>query len=189
MWDVPPDPQQGLMPRGEVLFAGSQTIPAHGTGDESLWTLQMDLPRNFWFRLVDVNMTGVYQSDNDVEEPQPGMRVLVDTDAPGQTQWNFPLRQVDFPEGTASPPIGIRITFKSATENEHMSFFHVPVGVQVDRFIDNSNGSGRLFLSWIDDGAAVTGDIIMSFMFRLLMYDTEQIFKFPVHTPVPTISP
>lgn len=186
LWKIPPDPQLGLMPRGEVIFTGTQVLPELEAGDNAEWTLNMVLPRNFWFRVVEAMVQTVTDNAGDVLDPDAGMRVIVDTDAPGAVQWNFPLHRVRFFQDSSSPEVHMRIAFQSATENELMQFWHIPPGIKVDTFVDNSAGSARLFLTWFND-SPLTDPIDCIFRFRLLMYDVEQINQFPVHTPVPVI--
>jgi len=188
LWDVPPDPQMGLQPRGEVIFQGNATIPALGTNDESNWTLQMQLPKNFAFRIVEARVQQFSGSDNDVIDPDAGMRVIVDSDAPRFQQWNFGLSRQIFEDDSTSPVVSARFTFTSASAPEHVSFWNCPYSI--DSFIPPTSGTARLFLNWINDGdGAPNGEYLMFFRFRCLMYDQNQLFRFPVHSPVPTIGP
>lgn len=185
-WDIPPGEQVGLQPRGEVVFAGSQTIAALGTGDEGNWTLQMNLPRNYHYRFVEANVTVSTVNAADLVEWQAAMRVLVSSDAPGFVQWNFPMAAIEFPNDTTSYPIQA-VTEFTAAGNSVLSYWKPQM--EYGSFIDAANGAGRLLLSWFNISASATNATTTFFRFRALIYDQDQVLKYPVHSPVPTIGP
>lgn len=183
-WDIPPGSQVGLQPRGEAIATGLATIPALGASDENLWTLQMDFPRNFHYRLVEASMNAVSDSVADLEDPQNGMRVLVSSDAPGFAAWSFFMAYDQLPNGTDAPDVVARVNFASVTTDDSFSSFH-SVG-PIDGFIDAANGAARLLSRWLNLNPT-TAAIDMSWRFRALVYDQDQVRKFPVHTPTPII--
>lgn len=186
IWDVPPDPQMGLIPRGEVIFADAAVaIPALGAGDERLWTVQMNLPRNFHYRFVEAQVSAFFALPADVESFGSGMRVLVSSDAPGFAQWSFAMVPAWMPSGTANNEYQCIINFTSVTNNLWANWH--PAGV-FDSFIDAANGSARLLMSWCDVNDT-TAALTTAFRFRALMYDQDQVRRWPVHTPFPGIGP
>lgn len=184
-WDIPPGDQIGIQPRGEVVFAGSQIIPALVAGDENRWTLQMDFPRNFHYRVVEALVSVTTDLSVDLNDAEPGMRVLVSSDSPEFQQWSFPLQSVVFPDDSAAFPSSIIIGFLSGSPIVQ-AFYQPPI--PIDSFIDAANGAARLLLTWMNV-LPVANAMTANFRFRALQYDQDQLRKFPVHTPVPTIGP
>lgn len=165
------------------MFAGTQAIPALGAGDESRWTLQMNFPRNFVYRLVEALVSVTAGATADFTDPEPGMRVLVSSDAGDFNQWSFPLTTIAFEDDSASLPIAIGIAFTSVTP-DLMAFYRPPV--PIGSFIDAAAGAARLLVTWMNRNPT-SGAVTANFRFRALQYDQDQVRKYPVHTPTPII--
>lgn len=183
-WDIPPGSQVGLQPRGEVIFQGTQVIPALGAGDEGNWVLQMNLPRNFHYRFVEATVSVTSVDAADLLEWQSSMRVLVSSDAPFFQQWNFPMGATEFPNDTTTYSVTSRIQFTGAGATV-ISYWNPKQ--PIDSYIDAASAAGRLLLSWFNTSSSATGATSTFFRFRALMYDQDQVRKFPVHTPIPVI--
>lgn len=183
-WDIPPGAQTGLIPRGEIVFAGGDTIPALGAGDESRWLLTMTFPRGFHWRLVEASVQAVSDSAGDLQDPEPGMRCLVTSDAPDFVTWNFALHNDVFYVTGPATGESMQIAFSSQTTNDRMAYY-LPHG-PMDSFIDSASGTATLAVSWMNINP-VTAAIDLGFRFRALCYDQDQVRKHPVHTPTPII--
>lgn len=189
LWSVPtlPQVQWSAIPRGEVLFQGSQVLPAIISDDEQLWTLQCNFPRGFHYRIIE-SRVNVFAGDFlFFEDHQYAMSVLVSSDAPGMLDWTYGMYStwLEF-RNKAS----FQTNFDGETNNQIMQFHPrlAGPGMNDDVLIDCASGAARLFLRWFNGDSTSTGATLAQFRFRALMYDQDQVTKYPVHSPLPTIS-
>lgn len=175
VWDIPDQTNhhQSFIPRGEVVFRGSQTIPTLGAGDENHWLLDMTLPDAFVFRLVESTMH-VEADISDLADPADGMQFTL-TDVKGTRIWTMAN---DFITGTAAgyiTPGDIAGSNDTATEFTAIA--------PPESFMGTSGVIQGVWLNLVP----TTGIMIPTFFFRFLMYDVEQLRHWQVHAPAPTI--
>ncbi len=189
-WNVPGASRlrNSIIPRGEVVFAGSDTIPALDALDESNFTLQCNFPRNFWYRLVPEIWVNTFAASGTggVADPNGAMRVILSSDALGFTDFTFLLHNEDFfvNDAGAFELSGIGVT---GVANRVVRPFKPLSGVPSD-LIDAQSDAARLFLNWVDVSTDDTAAILVQWRIRALQYDADQVREYPVHTPQPVIA-
>lgn len=184
-WATVPRPEVSSVPRGEVLFEGSQAIPVQQAVDESLWTLQCNFPRNFIYRIAECRIWATANGEQPFINFQPGIACLVSTDDPAEVDWFFMLSNRVW-EATSGDQRSFDFTFLSGAV-DNMTFF-LPEGA-IDAPISAAQDAARLFFRWADVTTTTTGAVTASFRVRCLMYDIDQASAWPMHTPLPTIGP
>lgn len=177
VWDIPGQEEHhaSFIPRGEVSFRGQQIIPALGAGDENHWILDLVLPADFRFRLVESAMH-VEADISDLTDPADGMQFTL-TETSGTRIWSMANA---FITGTAA---GYITPGDIAGSNDTATEF-TPIGVP-SSFIGSAATVQGIWLNL----TPTTGIMIPTFYFRFLMYDVEQTHKHQVHSPAPTIGP
>lgn len=177
-WDVPPDVQRTSIPRGRVLFDGFDTIPAKLAADDSLWTLNMVMPRNFIYRLTEARVVARSTGAAPFVDFSTQMLVSMSTDDRAEQEWFFGLLM----------PVSFDFNFGSETDHrvglftaqaEVMGRYSVP--------FDSSLGAARIAVSWADLSADATDAVRVDFRFVALMYDVEQARSWEFHAPAPVI--
>lgn len=188
LWAVPslPAVQWSAIPRGEVLFQGSQVLPAIISDDEQLWTLQMVLPRGFCYRLVESRVSAFADDFTTFEDYQYAMKVTVTTDAPDVDDWSYTMFStwLEFRDKAS-----YQSDFDGETNNQTMDFHPrlATTGMRDDIIIDAASGSAQLFLKWFNGDSTSSTAVLTRWRFRALMYDQDQITKYPVNAPAPVI--
>ncbi len=187
-WDIPPLALQSIVPRGEVLFQGSQVIPAKLAADQSLWTLQCNFPRNFVYRLVEVRFWAVTDDSTVYDSFSTSITGLVSTDAPDEDAWYFMCPGQTGTSLNALSAVFNIITFLFSSAAQSFIGFYRPVE-PVNAPIDVGSGAGRLFFRWADITNDATDPVTVFFRIRALMYTVEQARSWQMHTPSPVITP
>jgi len=186
-WSIPPgSTPPGQVSRGEVVFQGSDQIPAVGAGDDSLFMLQCNFPRNFIYRVVEWRAWVVGNSEGALEGPEQALTLIVSSDAPDFNDFYALAPMTSWFDGAAGAPVSNLNYVPSAATNDRMSFFKL--SQPIDTFIDSNAGAARLFHRWVNPTAS-TSAFTIYWRIRALMYDVEQLRKYSVHTPTPVISP
>lgn len=168
------------MPRGEILFAGTQVIPAKINTDESLWTLQCNFPRNWVFRIVELRIWATMDDMAAASDWANGMSCLVSSDE--DSDWMFPIQNVS--HRFTGTDMALKFTFISVSPS-FIEFFMPDLAV--DAPIRTGQGSARLFIRWVDNSGDSTVAVTTFFRIRALMYDVDQDLSWAMHTPVPII--
>lgn len=176
MWDIPSGADDSLVPRGEVVFAGNQTLIAKVAIDETLWTMPMVLPRNFVYRVVDARVMATANDSGTMTDFGAAMRISVSHGDVLIPDWFFVLEriQAEFP-------------FTISAGTNWSEFFEPGANQKVDAPINANRADATLLLEWVDISADITAQVIVWFHFRALIYDVTQARKWPMHTPVPII--
>lgn len=185
-WDLPPEPlptDQGI-PRGEVIFQGTDTIPAKSATDTSLFTLQLNLPRNFLYRFTEIQVEAQVTATAVLADFEPAMMCLVSSDAPNfqsfdTVLWNQAKHVVEDISA---------FQFALAGTNKFMTAFSPLDPDQLAKVVLDANaGAARLFIQWADPSADTTTAVVAIWRARALQYDQEQMHSFGMHNARPTL--
>lgn len=184
-WSIPASAEESGIPRGEVVFAGVQTVPAKLAADINRWLLVMVLPRNWVYRLVELQVVGLMEDGEPMQEGQPAMFGQIISDAVNELDWFFTLLNIGqwgavnqdaFPKDFAGQANDIWAQF-------------VPAFQAVDGYtIDSSAGTGQVSVAWMDKSGDASAAWDAHFRFRFLMYDVRQVNFWPMHAPQPIIA-
>lgn len=178
-WSIPESAEESAIPRGEVVFAGVQTIPSKLAADDNVWRLNMLLPRNWVYRLVEAQIFGFSDDDGEpFQEGQPLILGTVRSDAVGSLDWFFTLRAA----------LGIGISNFDGVTNNVWNQWVLELQNIDGALIDAGGGNGQVFTNWLDKSTDSTITWEAHFRFRMLMYDIRQVNFWPMHAPTPIIS-
>lgn len=184
-WSVIPGLDETWIPRGEVLFQGSQIIPSKLAADENKWTLQCLFPRNFAYKIAEVRIWALSNGSGPMEDFERQMSALVSSDDEEVDDWFFSMLN----EGPLleSPPRNDSFAFDFTSVTLDRMTFLVPAG-DLGALIEAGSAAAQLFLQWMDVSTDATTAVTAFFRIRCLMYDISQARYWPIHTPTPIIA-
>lgn len=188
-WDVPPGAELDLtnVPRGEVLFDGSESIPAKDAADVSVWNLLCVLPRNFVYRLVEFRLWALAPDISDFTDWDAFMRGSVTPNPdPGPLGAQF-FFQLTNKVGVNSAFTVFSYPISTGGAADNVAFFNTDV--KLEPAITCNDGNGEIAVSWLDTTADATGITIAHWRIRALVYDISQYRNYAVHVATPTIDP
>lgn len=188
-WDTPGGPiGNNNSPVGEVVFQGSEVIPAIGVGDTGLWTLQCNFPRNFVYRIVEYRNWMVGPSAADMNDTQDAWTAIISSDAPDFDDFYIMIASESF-WLNATPGETTLISFvpNASVTNDLMKIYSVRGGPP-EAPIDANSGAARIFQRAVNDNAS-SASVTHFWRIRALQYNVDQFERYPMHTPVPTIGP
>ncbi len=184
-WERPPTPlDNGLVPWGEIVFAGLQVLPIKAAVDQDQWILQMNFERNFHYRVIEFSISVVCPFEDDIIDWEPAMRVIVSSDAPGFVDYNFLMVNQLMSALATSTRESFQSAFAAVTNDTRTQFVapFLPSGL-----IDASGGAARLFLNWMNVTGNLSNAVTVGFRMRALIFTTDQARNWPIHTPLPII--
>lgn len=200
-WDIPnPEPVNGA-PRGEMVYRGQVEVAAKILTDQSLWTLTLNLPPNFIYRIEELHCSITYlveqtlePTDEDTGGWQAGMFVQVfetENVAGGQApvlKDQFLLWNQHFAQGANEQVIdnlttGVRFTngtLALATD------FRVPAGQAISSRLINSGGAANIFLRYVDVSDDATVAITIDWFARVQQFTVAQGRNYQIRMATPT---
>lgn len=200
-WDIPNPIPANAAPRGEMVYRGQVVVPAKDAADQSIWTLTLNLPPNFVYRLEDLHVGVTYLIEQTLEPVdegtggwQAGMFVQIFETSPlagGQVPIltdQFLLWNQHFAEGANEQVIdnlstGVRFTngtLALATD------FRVPAGQFASSKLINSTGGASFLLRYVDASNDDTVAITIDWFARLQQFTIAQGRDYRIRMPTPT---
>lgn len=186
LWSVPPQQERTWtsIPLAEILYEGTQLVPAKLAADESLLALTLNLPRNNVYRIVEARAWAQSSALSIFNDWAPAVNVLVDPNLVGATgagTWEFTLDAAPHAPARAAYPFA----FSSVTNNWTSEFLPAARSV-IDSPFQAADG-GRIYIRWADISTDVTAATVFHWRFRCLAYTQEQYDKFGMNSPVPVL--
>lgn len=184
-WDIP----QGVtgVPRGEVIYQGSQLVPATENMDTSMFTLTLNLPRNWAYKMMELRVFAQAIDNATFVDYDTGIHVTASTDKDGVSAvfsdqfilWNV------LSASTAYVSTGRSFVFSNPTDINFTEYARVP---QLPGYFLDASDGGRLFLRWCNDTTDDTNAITIGWYAKLYQYSVEQIRSWAVHQPFPQMN-
>ncbi len=160
------------IPRAEILFTGTDTIPAKILTNESLWTLTCNLPRNFVYRCVEMRLWCTADTTGDLDDFQESMFGLITPDpAPA---WSFLVTA----ESAA-------FEYRDAATKDVLRYYKNASSIEAPIIAEDDSS---IYMTWFDNSTDATASVVTNWRIRVLQYDIQQYHHYPVHHPIPTIS-
>lgn len=181
-WTRPPDPYEGPIPFSEVTARSSGTILALGAGDVGVYSFSTVLPRNYAYRLVELQLEFSGTAESELEHLERGM------------EWVITENQVTVKRFLTKNVVSIPATLNAyqarnpAITNDFVTEQEIsnPLGAFTD-IIDASEGQSVL-LGVIVDPNPTTTAIGIEFRARFLSYTVLQLNAGAIWTPMPVVS-
>jgi len=175
-WDVEDGTRHpyDFVPRGQLLYAGSELLPEKIGGDTLRWTLSMLLPRNFVYRAVELRIWIDAALVATIDDQESSVLAAF-TPVGGGKVWHTELEGgLAFTSGGGSMPV-------------HR--FYVPRGAGFsDPLVVDAPG-GTITTHVNNAESDPTEEFTGRWYCRVLIYDITQFTHAPVHTPSPIIGP
>lgn len=190
LWKVPNNITESWIPRGEVVFAGSDVVAAKDAANESEILLQCNFPQSYVYRIqsIDYNVFSSTRAAGGLADLQGGVRVLVSSDALGFTDFSFSMHSANAFEsdGLANPMYSFAA---SGVTNDNIRPYY-PRATNAsseypDTLIDASSDAARLLFALMDISSDATAALLMQYRVTALAYDIEQVRNWQVHSPMP----
>jgi len=186
-WDAPGGPaSRSVVPRGEMRWDGSAVVPSKLAADENLWTLAMQFPGNFVYRLVEARIFQLAATDVPAGKAKT-LTGTITSDAPGEDDLFFQMYNATNRDSDGDFD-AYEFTFTSTAA--HMMTFYEPSESwnKLSAPIDAGGDSARIFMRWCDASGTITDACTFFWRFRALVYDIDQARSWQMHTPLPVIA-
>lgn len=181
-WTV--NPNDLISPIAEIIYHGQNAIPSKLSTDQNLFTLELQIPDNFAYRMVDLHLQ------------LAGTQGVVMLDFAGGASFEFNNAGVTERVGQVIVP---RAVVDGVGLLEGGGYIKIP-GVTndtVEHFILDQaydeafvvTSAGQLFLRLNDSSTDATTATSLIHHCRMLQYTIEQFNHAPMHSPLPVINP
>lgn len=175
-WAMPPEGQSLLspIPRGFVVYSGSDSIPLLGAGDETNYNLTLTMATGFAY--LPRNLVIRYTSDDLVNQfDNLGQGIYI---RPSVVPGNVGSGSAGLTPFNIESPGEINQTASLGTR-----IWTPPQGTP--KLLLQGGDTLLLFLADMA-GTSTAGD--MEYWIDFYVFDVDQIDKWPIHTPTPVIS-
>lgn len=184
-----------------MIYRGQVVVPAKILTDQSIWTLTLNLPPNFMYRIEDFHVGVTYLVEQTLEPVdegtggwQAGMfvqifetRALAGGQVPVLSDqfllWNQHFAQLANAQVIDNLSTGVRFTngtLALATD------FRVPAGQFVSSKLINSVGGASFLLRYVDASDDATVAITVDWFARLQQFTIAQGRNYQMRMPTPT---
>ena len=181
LWETLPDQDRSVVPRGEVIFQGSQVVGIEVS--EHLWQLTMTFPRNFVYRMEELWVWGADVSGAAFGSGgfQRAMKAVVTTDNPDELPYSFLLyNALQATEDVLS------FTFDFNGNPPEVGAMFTPMQGIPAGLINAGKGTAKIVINWYAGSNATAPT--MEWRCRASMYDIQQQKRWQINTPIPVRS-
>jgi len=170
-------PDAGINPVGEIVFSGLEVIPGKSAANESEWTLTLNFPLNFAYRLIYACVDGIASGESEFVDWAPAQRVTVSSAR--EEDFSFEMRGAGYvgtPDAESFPitPAGLLTNARFFTPP------YLPGQILVDP---------TLALRWMDVSTDTSTDMEARWRFRAHVFSIEQAARFGIHLSQPVVTP
>jgi len=180
-----PEPP-GIAPFGELVARLSTSVPAVGVGDTSVTILTTTLPRNYFYRLVELRIQTAATIETVMDLPEFAMACHYNEN--GVTVKDFAIwNQVH--EMITSSSIAAYAGRNPSVTNDFLANWTMNAqdfkAINSD-LIDASQGVSQFVVTWVNTQQSTGAMGFISYI-RFLSYTIDQGVSAPVWTPQPTV--
>lgn len=172
-WDTPPGVSG--YPRGEIVFAGIQTIPLKDAANVSIWELTCTLPRNFVWRLAELRFEAESDAEAVFDDWERGARVRISANAGSFIDdfGCFSSTRV-YTQSQNSMPFTVGAT------NDIFETFET---AKLPGYFIDARQDASIVLTWLDVTSDSTAITTARFRIRCFMYTQEDLLNYAIHVP------
>lgn len=177
------DLQFSGIPRGEIVYQGSQVIPAKDAADINVWALTCTLPDKFCYKLVETRISATFSDSADGADVEDGVRVVMTDDDFSDA---FSLGPPPFFDGLALPSTkGFR--FQAGAEFWMLEMARWGTADPPPRFMKAQAAPATIVVNWMDASSDSSAAWTAFWYLRVFTFDISQLNAFAAHYPVRTI--
>lgn len=172
-WETP-GLGKSAMPRGEIIYRGTNTVAALAADDESVYQLTCTLPRNYAWKFAEIRLSILGTDTAVFDDLERGGRVLVTADAQTEDFMIFSESRL-YNQSVNSNQVLEGVT------NDVMEGFRVPDPPGC--FFQPKLAAGTIVLTLVDHSTDTTTAYAVTHSIRMYMYTIEQMQYYLVHFP------
>jgi len=180
-----PDPP-GIAPWGQLVARLSTSVPTVGVGDTSVTTLTTVLPRNYYYRLVELRIEAATVSEVSMDLPEPAMACHYTEN--GVTVKEFAIWNSSHTMINSSGIAAYQGRNPSVT-NDFLANYQMndwDAKVISSDLINASQGISNFVVVWVNGQPSTAAIGFISYI-RFLIYTVDQGVSSPIWTPQPTV--
>lgn len=188
-WNVPPGHQSHGIPRAEIVFSTQFTIAQLGVGDGWVLNLAFTPPKDYFYRVVDLNfiITAISEADiDDVAEAAFTQYRNFRSDGSEAQFFSFFMVNTSFQyrQDTAEGAL-----IHSMVTSSHLfgATFKPDLLRLPGIILSTAKGAGDVFMNLENNVASSDGSWICFAYCRMLQYDISDEFEYLLHTPNPVV--